>query len=315
MKQPIFESSPGALDALLFAPGPRNWAQADLYTITLESGPVLKYSTIPAPIAFDAQLFPGRSILVDDPKQKALAHWKTGLDIDVWQVRMSPRPRDDSSGALYPDLIGSNPWLAAVFAGALDGADAAIDRAYFPRFLPPSLTPYQPTGVLPLFRGNVAKCDVGRSSAVVTMNSYTDRLGNLMPRNLYQFGCVHTLFGPGCNVAGSLPQASFAVAGTVAGGSDDIHIHSAIGAPAGSGTYALGQIIFSSGANNGFSRMVRSWASGILTLKDPLYFDVTPGDTFTAYPGCDKRRVTCDLFGNILNFGGDPNTPVPEAAV
>ena len=41
-----------------------------------------------------------------------------------------------------------------------------------------------------------------------------------------------------------------------------------------------------------------------------------PGDTFTVYPGCDRRQVTCDTkFHNIVNFGGTPFVPIPETAI
>jgi hypothetical protein len=40
------------------------------------------------------------------------------------------------------------------------------------------------------------------------------------------------------------------------------------------------------------------------------------GDTFTAYPGCDKTQNTCtSKFNNLVNFGGFPYVPVPEAAI
>ena len=91
------------------------------------------------------------------------------------------------------------------------------------------------------------------------------------------------------------------------------------GVPTGFGTYALGRVVFTSGLNAGFTRAIRTMASaaGVLTLGliAPMPFAVAAGDTFTAYPGCDKQMATCTLFSNIANFGGQPYIPSPETAV
>jgi hypothetical protein len=80
--------------------------------------------------------------------------------------------------------------------------------------------------------------------------------------------------------------------------------------PPGSGTFALGKITMTSGLNSGFSRMVRNWvAPATLVLFRPLPFTVAPGDTFHAYPGCDKQQSTCTAFGNLVNFGGQSYIP------
>jgi hypothetical protein len=50
-------------------------------------------------------------------------------------------------------------------------------------------------------------------------------------------------------------------------------------------------------------------------MSKNLGFVPAPGDTFIAYPGCDKTQSTCSgKFSNLVNFGGSPYIPVPETS-
>ena len=79
-----------------------------------------------------------------------------------------------------------------------------------------------------------------------------------------------------------------------------------------------GYITFTTGANAGITRAVRSYlnAGGQILLFISLPNTVTTGDLFTAYPGCDKMQSTCSgKFNNLTNFGGMPYVPIPESAI
>jgi len=325
MKSPIWEASPGALMALLFSAGPteRIFAYYDLYTITCVQGPVLRYTTCDRTIGYGGTVWAADGVRIEPAGQKnALFHAKVGLDVDTWQAVFYPRPVDDLTGAAYPDLIGSVPWLAAAAAGALSGATAKVDRAYFA--LPMTVTvnsggntytlpmpvPLQPVGVLRLFAGRVAEVDLGRSGACITINSHLELLNVQMPGNLFQAGCKNKLFDAGC----TLSAATYAVTTAAVAGSTRYKLQSAVAAPAGSGTYTLGRIAMTSGLNTGFTRSVRSWDGLNFTLVNPLPFTVAAGDTFTAWPGCDRQLATCDLFGNRANIKAEMFIPAPETA-
>lgn len=171
-------------------------------------------------------------------------------------------------------------------------------------------------GVVNIFTGLVAPMSGGRSANVITLNDMRDRLGTALPRTLYGTGCRWALFSPGCG----LSAAAFAVAGTLLAGSTQAKLLSDVGAPGGSGTYSLGRVAFTSGANAGFSRAVRLWSPGSFTLLKPLPYAVAAGDAFTAYPGCDRGQATCIAFGYAPSsgtapyFGGTPLIPAPETA-
>lgn len=313
MKQPIYEVYTGALDDILFPPAgqPRGFVFCDLYTFELATGQVLRYTNADVDIAYGGNTWVHDSVRFDTSASKAVGHWKTGLDVDTWQVVVFPRVRDDLTGVANPDTIGNQPWQAAVRAGALDAAVVLIDRAYLKQWPSlPSPAGVAPAAVLPIQGGRVGEVDPMRTGAVININSHMELLNNQMPLNLFQQGCVHTLFDAGC----TLVQSSFEATGTVGAGSTQQSIVTSLADPLGSGTYALGQIVFTTGENAGFAMMVNEWTGGVMSLRAQLPFPVAVGDQFHAYPGCDKTQQTCLLFANLANFGGVPYVPPPETA-
>jgi uncharacterized phage protein (TIGR02218 family) len=80
--------------------------------------------------------------------------------------------------------------------------------------------------------------------------------------------------------------------------------------------YDNGQLVFTSGVNNGHIVAVRQYASTTIYFVVPLPAPPLAGDTFTVYPGCDKTQATCtSKFSNLINFGGFPYVPSPETAI
>jgi uncharacterized phage protein (TIGR02218 family) len=286
----------------------------DLYQFALGTGQTLYYTTADTDVLWAGHTYVAYNVLFDSFNAKSQAHWKIGLDVDTWQVRVAPLEVDAVTGALSPAQIGNQPWLAAAVAGALDGAVVDIHRAYWAAWPTPWRTPFVPDYVLQdVFAGTVAAVDVMLTSglAVISINSFLDNLTRAMPRNLYQSGCRHALFDTGCSlVRSSFAFASFADTGTT---QSSIVPHTALPTVY---SYKLGSIQFTSGANAGFSRMIKDVVSGALLPNAPFPFTIGLTDTFNAYPGCDKTIVTCiNNFGNRVNFGGHPNIPTPETAI
>lgn len=289
------------------------FAEYDLYTITLFGGGVLRFTNCQVDVGWLGTTWSSKGVRVDPQSKRARAHWKIGLDVDTWSVTVMPRARDDVTGDDYPDTILGTPWVAAAAAGALDGAQIQVDRAYFadaPTY-PLAAGVATPIGILTVFAGVVGAVDIGDIDVSINAMDHRSLLSANLPNRLYRASCRHTLFDAGC----ALLASNFDVAGLVGPGSTRNQIVSTIAAPGGSGTYALGRIVMTSGLNSTFARAVRSWDAGVLKLLMPLPFDVEVGDTFTAYPGCDKTQVACNLFSNIANYGGAPYIPAPETAV
>ena len=305
MKSAKYEPSPGALISWL-ASKPRAVWMADLYTFSLiANGPVLAYTTFDAnvtipyatPVTYDST-----TALFDNFQSKSTGHWKVGVDVDTWTVVMTPRP-----GA----YIGSMPWLSAVVGGLLDGSVATVDRAFWDA--PPSQGGVL-RGVLNIFTGRVAETITSRSTCQVNINSHMELLTNAIPRTLAQATCRWALYSSGCG----LSSAAWGQTGAAASGSSANVVlsapNSALDAPGGSGTYALGRLTFVSGANSGISRSVRRWAPGTFTLLSKFPNIPAAGDSFIAFPGCDKSVTTCNAFYNVTNFGGMPFIPAPETS-
>ena len=316
MKSAKWEASAGALAGFL-AGRPQAAFLCDLYTFTLvgglNGGAPLLFTTadvdVVVPYDTGAVTYSSKGAYFDQLENKAYGHWKIGLDVDTWQVVVAPAPEA---------AIGSQPFLTALRAGALDGATVAIDRAIFDNRdggMAQGAATITPLGVVNIFTGRVAEVDLGRSNAVISINSHLELLGVSMPRNLYQASCRWTLFGAGCTLAAD----EFAVTGTIAAaapaGANPIRV--TLAAPGGSGSYAMGRLVMTGGANAGFARSIRSWTAGSpasLQLMAPFPFPLTVGDGFAAYPGCDKQENTCIAFGNLPHFGGMPFIPAPEDA-
>lgn len=285
-----------------------NFVDFDAYTLALQSGPTLRYTTCDIDIRDGATVWSAHQVRIEDTPYRG--HWKNDLSPDTWQAIFAPRSSDLLTGAAYPDQIGSTAFLAAVQAGALDNAVLTVERAYFAT-APAYPEPAQISGRFTVFSGPVGAVDIGRTATAITASSNAILLQTNLPRNMFQSQCSHALFDAGC----TLNPNSFLRAATALTGSTQSTILSAVAAPPGSATYSLGQVRMTSGLNAGFWRSVKSWTSGTFKLLLPFPYAVAAGDTFNAIAGCDLTQASCALFGNTVNFGGEPFIPVPETVV
>lgn len=269
---------------------------------------------------FDITLYSGTPIWtgkgpkIDKDTSQSAGHWKRGLDVDTWVLVIAPRRTDPITGADFPDKIADTPWIEAARQGVFDGADVQIDRAYFaPGFAVPYRPVQSPVGVITVFAGRVAEVDTTDSLVVLTINDYRELFTEMMPRDLYAASCLNTLFGQGCK----LIEANYETPGVTDSGSNrGLIIADADMTAPGSGTFALGKIRMTSGLNAGFRRTVSSWtAPRTFGLLNPFPFAIEIGDTFMAYPGCNKTIDACNAFGNYPNFRGAPDIPEASTAL
>jgi uncharacterized phage protein (TIGR02218 family) len=310
------KSAPAALVALI---NTGDYVDFDVYTINLAGGALtLRYTTANFNITDGFHTWYSNGVRISKDGTTGQAHWKTGLDVDTWQVIFVPRPFDQVTGAAFPDKIGNVPWLEAVESGALDYAEVEIGRAYFatvPTYPLPAggAAPMVGTSLV-IFAGVVAEVDTTHMIAAVTIRDYRTLLTAQSPPHVFQAACRHTLFDVGC----TLNPATFAVTSRFisAGSTKNQIIATSLFPPGGSGTYKLGRLVMTSGKNDSFARTISDWDGNFqLTLVNPLPFDPGVGDSFTIYPGCDKSFATCGAFGNSLNFGGFEFVPTPETAI
>jgi uncharacterized phage protein (TIGR02218 family) len=266
---------------------------ADLYTITLASGTVLYYTDAPQNITYNGHTYlSGLESNTTPGFKRGPIKLEIGLQAGSIEVDMLY-----DSGTL---LLGLTPGAFAN-AGGFDYAKVQIDK-----FLTPSLTDTS-RGVVNLFTGVVSDLKVDGGQVALTVSSNTIFLQGSFPRNYALPQCNHALFDAGC----TLLKSSFAVNASV--GSATSTSVTAASLTQASGYFALGYVTFTSGALNGLTRFVKSFASGVLTLLYPLPSTPAAGDTFTVYPGCDKTQNTCSAkFANLAHFRGYPYAPTPE---
>ena len=229
-------------------------------------------------------------------------------------------PQADNPGG--PVTIAGGQFVAQAAAGVLDGASWLMSKAFFA--IPPA--GYQidtSPGLVPWWGGVTGTVNSGRFLCEVDIEENTALLTNvMMPRNLIQAGCVHTLFDAGC----TLLKSNNTYTGTLTAVSGNTLTTSLAPGTYADGYFNLGIIKFTSGALNGTSFTVQasSHTGGNVTVTTIRPFPTAPsaGDSFSIIPGCDKSVAMCSSskfklpggsFGsNILHYRGAPFVPNPE---
>lgn len=265
---------------------------ADLYTITLVTGTVLRWTSADTNITANGFTYLSTGPLV----KRGRTRLTTGLEVDTLDVTLMTGETTTILGLPIPQAASN---------GALDGALLKLERAYM------TTTWGSVNCTVHLFEGRVAEVSPSHTEVRLAVKSLLELLNQKWPRNLYQPSCSHQLYSPGCGVI----RAAFQVSGTASGGSTTQINWTGGGKP--SGWWDLGVVTFLSGANAGARRTVKaSTPASTLDLALPLPFPVGAGDSFTVVPGCAKDLASCGAakFNNLARFRGFPWVPKPETA-
>lgn len=274
-----------ALKTVLATGGP--FVKADLWTITLTNGTVLRWTSADEPLTVG-----GSTFAVGPPLERGNVSWKLGLQVDQLKLTI----HDDES-----TTINGAHLVVAAWQNLLDFAQVRLDR-----FVSDTWT-NTAVGSVEYFTGIVGDVSVHGKTIEVTVESELAQLKATFPRTYVLPSCANTLYDGVCG----LVEANFTQAGTV-GASPTATSFTLSGITEADGYYALGKIKFTSGANAGQVRAVKSYVGGVVTLMYPLYAIPTAGDTVDAIAGCDKLRATCSgRFSNLAHFRGFPYVPDP----
>lgn len=268
-----------------------NFQQADLWTITLSGGSVIRWSGADKAITVDGQTFSLGPLI-----QRTSVEEKIGLEATSMDVVITGDTADTINGV---------PVIQFIAQRGFDGAVIKLERAFFPSWSDPV------TGTILRFSGKVTSVgDIKGESASITVSSWLMLLDTMMPADLYQASCLHTVYDNGCG----LNPTSFSASGAVTSGSSATTVNTGLTMTVDD--YAQGRLVFTSGANAGLQRGVKSNTSGSLSLVAPFPYAPSIGDSFTIYKGCDRTRGTCQSkFNNLLNYKGTDFVPVPEASL
>jgi len=304
MRTPIWETSPGALAALLNSKAPLN--KADLYTLTLPGGAVYRWCGSDVVLTGGGHtwgLGPGLS--------RSSVRFTVGVEVDTLRLTITDNVGTTINGvALMPFIAG----------GGLRNSRLQIDRAFW------GAADAAPVGALLWFPGRISDTVASRYGAELSVRSALELLDVQVPRDLYQAGCLNTLFDSACGAS----RSSVAVTGATTSASNAARTSFAHGLSQPAGYFDLGVVMMTSGACTGISRTVKSHTTGgsaALLVLSPWPADIASGDTFTVTPGCtkalylDAAATTQDPNGcwkfhasgvAPVRFRGQPWVPVPE---
>jgi len=268
----------------------RQFKMADLFTVTLASGAVYRYTTADIAVTSGGNLYQSTALI-----QRSGIKNSAGIEVDSVTLTVS---------AALDVQVNGVAFMSAAFRGDFDGASVQLERAFFDDWAQP------PIGTLVLFKGRVSDVDGDRLGVRIDVKSDLERFNILMPRRVYQPGCSNALFDYSCGLA----KASYTQAGVVQAGSTALRVLTNLSLPAG--WSSLGTLEFQTGVNAGQKRTVKYSEGGAFDLVNKLLAPPAAGDTVHAYPGCDKTLNTCaGKFGNTIRFRGQPYIPRPENAL
>lgn len=289
------KSANAQMDALLATKGP--FFMADCYTFTSADSSTSARWTDCDRVVKTAAVNPAANLFVPGP---LLSRSKTRLVLGLETSTMTVKLTANSS-----TLWNGVPIIKAIRQGQLDGASITVSRC-----IAASYETILSGGArrIVMFAGIVSDVEIANLTATFTVVSKAYLFDDQLPRNTYTPGCIRTLYDTGC----TLVKSTYARTGTVSSASSNTNIVTNLFDA--DDYFSLGTITFTSGANVGITRTIRSsLATGAWSVSLPFPVQPSSGDAFTAYPGCDKLMTTCDLkFGNKNNFRGHSYVPNPE---
>jgi len=155
-----------------------------------------------------------------------------------------------------------------------------------------------------LWMGRVLNVTFNNVSAEIHCESVYTSVKRVGLRRLYQKGCPHVVYGPGCG----LSRATFKTTTTVSSISGTALTLAGVGAFA-DGYFAGGYLEWESASGYFERRAIRSQVGAVVTIGFPLP-GIAAAATVGLYPGCDHTLTTCiGKFNNRLNYGGMPHFP------
>lgn len=266
----------------LMATRPKTRYIANLFTITLLSGPVYRFTDWPTPVTVGSvQFLPGPPRI-----GRGQVKLERGMAIDSTRITLQ-----EANGA----------FITLVAQGFLNRAFVLQQRVFA------ADQSFAWIGPITRFFGRVADiAKVTRSSVELTVKSAVNDLDNDFPRSVLMPSCDRVLYDAGCTVNPALYEANL----TALAGCTRNTLNAAVPQPAP--YYDQGHLTWTSGVMAGISYMVKTTGAGAAYPAYPFLTVPAVGDSFNLFAGCDKSQATCtNKFNNLANFTGAPYVPDP----
>ena len=277
-----------ALATVLATGGP--FVMADLFTITLTNGTVLRWTTNETALTIG-----GNTFAVGPPIERDKAKWSMGLNVDQLDLTIL----DDGS-----QTINGQPLVKAAWQKFFDYAQIEIDRFISDSWSNTSV------GSVSWFTGYAGHITLTGKQIKITAESPLAMLKATFPRTYVLPSCANTLYDGVCGILAS----NFTHAGTVGAAPSATSFPLTLsGGNLADGSFQGGILTFTGGVNDGQTRTIKSYVGGVVTLVYPLYAVPAVGDGVSAIFGCDKTRATCAArFNNLAHYRGFPYVPDPS---
>jgi len=247
----------------LMASRPAQQILANLFTITLVSGPVYHLTDWRRPVVSG-----GVTYLPGPPRlQRGSIKVERGMAISTLELTVQ-----EANAA----------FIAKLAQGYFNRALLTMKRVFA------ADTRLQWTSAVTMFAGRVNAIEgITRVSAKLTVKSLLDDLDNDYPRDVVEADCNAVLFDARCG----LSAAAYRVTGTASAGSTKNKLLSGL---SGVDVYfTQGVVIFTGGPMAGLAYMVKQYVGGVVYPAYPFLVAPAAGDTFSITPGCDKTLATC----------------------
>lgn len=268
---------------------------ADLYTITLTNGAVLRYTNCDIALKVGGEIY--QPFLIERTGTKQTR----GISVDELNLTITVDQQDKIPGKLT--------FMQGVANGAFENALLKLDKVFSPEPFKFNMPAIDSDYVLLWWIGLFNIDSGGGNNVEATAASLTQLLNVKFPRNLYYPPCIYTLGDTGCKVS----LDAFKMAGSISSESSRSELKSNLNIT--DGYLTQGSITFTSGVNTNVTRSIRTNIGGNITVVMPFQSAPSNGDTFTVLPACDKSMNCCGhRFNDLDHFRGYPFIPVPETA-
>jgi len=270
---------------------------AELFVITLTNGSVFRFTSLP--YTFKCGDYNYTSLPIDSGELKQ----SLGTSVDDFTMKIYYSEEDTLT-------IGNVDFTIpkALRSGAFDYAVCEYYQVFMETW---ELEVSEDYRIL-LFAGRIETETAGRSAAELKVEAFTSILTTKAPPNVYQAGCISSLFGYCCG----LDEDDWSTTVKILAGSTKSILYISVAKAAG--YYNSGYVEFTSGDNYGIQKTIKSHtydsSTGIATITLMWKLDSTPsvGDKLKLVPGCDHTMSTCkSKFSNYDNYRGTPYIPVP----
>ena len=244
---------------------------ADLWKIALRTGLTLYYTDWGANVTQGGVTYLSTTSLVSESKYKL----QRGLAVDECDLTMNPSSNDS---------VGGVSFIKAVTNGMFDRAVVTKYRQFMSAAEAQKVPVVNPAAnALLLFLGEISDWEMTNMAIDFKIKSMLNLLNIQMPRRQYQPTCGFVFGDSNC----TKNRSALVVSGSATLASTSSTIITGLTNTAG--YFNNGVLTFTSGANVGVIRTVKSYQNGTFTLVAPFPNPVSVGDSFSATPGCNKN--------------------------